>query len=153
LWSTFFAELREQQKQAGKPPFTRIEQLVDQVLFNPAIPGQKISYEQIGQLWLFVSDLHGLLGNGRNTAVFQRCRGCDTQGVTVHAAFAKELAGSQDSDHGLLVMPGKDREFDLAFLDVVDGVGDVALLEDIFVFFQSHGFSCPRLPWRESPGL
>jgi len=45
--------------------------------------------------------------------------------MTVHAAFAKELAGPQDTDHSLLLMLGYDREFDLALLNVIDRVGNV----------------------------
>src|ERR1700722_11628119 len=56
--------------------------------------------------------------------------------MTVHAAFAEELAGSQNSDDRLLGVLGQDGDFDLAFLDVVHGVGSVALLEYVFIFFK-----------------
>src|ERR1700676_5209039 len=45
LRAAFLPEIREQQQHARKPPLARIEQLVDQVLFNPAVPGQKIRHE------------------------------------------------------------------------------------------------------------
>src|SRR3984957_18735636 len=56
--------------------------------------------------------------------------------MTVHAAFAEELAGSQNSDDRLLGMLGQDGDFDLAFLDVVHRVGSVALLEYVLIFFK-----------------
>ena len=38
LWSAFFSKMREEKQKAGKPLFTGIEQLVDKVLFDPAVP-------------------------------------------------------------------------------------------------------------------
>jgi hypothetical protein len=57
--------------------------------------------------------------------------------MTVHAAFAKELAGPQNTDHSLLLMLGYDREFDLALLNVIDRVGNVALHEHVLILFKS----------------
>ena len=42
LRATFLAEIREQQEQPGKSPLARVEELVDQVLLDPAVPGQEI---------------------------------------------------------------------------------------------------------------
>ena len=53
--------------------------------------------------------------------------------MAVHAAFAKELAAPQDCYHSLLIMLGRDGEFDLALLNVIDRVGNVALHEFVFI--------------------
>src|SRR5882672_4796921 len=57
--------------------------------------------------------------------------------MAVHAAFAEELAGPQDPDHSLLLMLGYDREFDLALLNVIDRVGNVALHEHVLILLKS----------------
>ena len=41
----FLAEIGEQQKQPRKSPLAGIEQLVDQVLVNPAVPGEEIGHK------------------------------------------------------------------------------------------------------------
>src|SRR6202040_1816509 len=48
----------------------------------------------------------------------------------------EELGGSQNPDHRLLVPLGQDREFDLAFLNVKDRIGGVALREHVFILFK-----------------
>ena len=58
-------------------------------------------------------------------------------GVAVHAAFTKELAGSQNPDHGLLIMLGYHRKLNLALLNVIDRVGNVALHEHVLILFKS----------------
>src|ERR1700730_6818149 len=76
LWCTFLAKMRQQQEHAGDPPLARIEKLVDQVFFNPAVPGQKIGHEQLGKRRLIVKHgLHGLFCNLRDDAVLQCGRG------------------------------------------------------------------------------
>ena len=48
LWLAVLAEIREQQQQPGKSPLALIEQLIDQVFLDPAVPGQEIGHEQLG---------------------------------------------------------------------------------------------------------
>src|ERR1700720_114946 len=45
LRAAFLAEISKQQEQPRKQPLARIEELVDQVLLNPAVPGQEIGHE------------------------------------------------------------------------------------------------------------
>ena len=47
LRAAFLAEIGEQQQQSSKPPLARIEELVDQVLLNPTVPGQEIRHEEL----------------------------------------------------------------------------------------------------------
>src|ERR1700682_5852339 len=57
--------------------------------------------------------------------------------MTVHAAFAEELARPQNPDHGLLLMLGDHRDLDLPPLNVIDGVGRVALHEHGFILLKT----------------
>ena len=49
------------------------------------------------------------------------------------ASFAKEVARPQDGNNGFLAVLRDDRELDLAFLDIENSVGRVALQEDLMV--------------------
>src|SRR5277367_1034323 len=53
--------------------------------------------------------------------------------MAVHAAFAEEMSGLQDRDDGFLTLFGQDSELDLAFLNVKNGLRDIALFEDFLV--------------------
>src|SRR6202158_5740638 len=135
LRAAFLSEIREQQKYARKPPLARIKQLVNQVLFDPAVPGQEISHKQLGKFRLIMKGGdHTFFRNSSDHAIFHRRRGRDPQLVAVHAAFTEELAGFQDRDDCFLALLGQDGEFDPAFLNVKDGVGNVALLEHLLIF-------------------
>ena len=50
--------------------------------------------------------------------------------MTVQASFAKKVTRPQDGNHRLLALLGNDSEFDLAVLDVKDGVGYLSLRKD-----------------------
>src|ERR1700732_1481670 len=45
----FLAEIGEQQEQAGPTPLAGIEELVDQVVFDPAVSRQQIGNEKLGE--------------------------------------------------------------------------------------------------------
>ena len=45
LRPAFLAEIRKEKEKSGEALLARIEQLIDQVLFDPAVPGQKIGHE------------------------------------------------------------------------------------------------------------
>src|SRR4029450_11458625 len=53
--------------------------------------------------------------------------------MSVHAAFAKELAGLQNADHGILALLGHDNNLDPTFLDIEDSICRIALGEDDLV--------------------
>ena len=53
--------------------------------------------------------------------------------MAVHAAFAKELAGLQNADHGFLALLGYNNNLDPAFLNIEDRARHVALREDNLV--------------------
>src|ERR1700730_12473928 len=76
---------------------------------------------------------HRVLRDRRDDAIFYRCRRRDAQRVTVHASFAKELAGLQDCDDRFLALLRHDSKLDLAPLNVKNRVRDIALLEHMLV--------------------
>jgi hypothetical protein len=49
---------------------------------------------------------HCRLRDGGNQTVFDRSRSRDAHRMTVHAAFAKELTGSNNPHHGLFALFG-----------------------------------------------
>ena len=143
LRTAFLAKICEQQEKSCKAPFTRIEELVDEVLLNPTVPGQEIGHEQLRKFRLFMkSGDHRGFRDRRDRAILHR--GCrrNTQLVTIHAALAEKLAGLQDRDDGFLALFGKDSKLDLAFLYVKHCIGDVALLEHVLALVEFEN----RLP-------
>jgi hypothetical protein len=58
--------------------------------------------------------------------------GCD-DGFAGQASLAKEIARAQQRNHRFLALLGDDRELDFAFVDIENGVGRVALQEDLVV--------------------
>src|SRR5713101_7022568 len=55
LWPAFLAEICKQKEKPGEALFARIEQLIDQVLFNSTVTGQQIRHEQFRKLWLIMN--------------------------------------------------------------------------------------------------
>ena len=85
--------MREQKEKAREPLLARIQQLVDQVLFNPTVPCQEIRHEQLGKLWFLVKEgNHRLLRYRVDYAFFHRRCGDSPQRVAIEATFSEELA-------------------------------------------------------------
>jgi len=53
--------------------------------------------------------------------------------MTVHAAFAEELPGPENSDHRFLALLGQHDNLEPAFLNVENRVGDVALRKHVLI--------------------
>jgi hypothetical protein len=107
LSAAFLAEIRKQQQKTSKPPFAGIEKLIDQIVFNAVIAGQKVCQEQRGKLWLRAERRnHESFRDRSEKAFFHRMRRCDTQLCPVETAFAEELALSQNPDDGFLAVVG-----------------------------------------------
>src|SRR3979411_484255 len=51
----FLPEICKQKEKPSETLFARIEQLVDQVLFDSAVPSQQIRHEQLRKLWLLMN--------------------------------------------------------------------------------------------------
>src|SRR6266478_2073675 len=124
---------RQQQQGARQPFLARIEQLVDQVLFDSYVSRQHIRDEAVGELVLLVEHANHLLffndqhGGGRN-----RGRRRHANGLARQAPFAKKIARSKDRHNrfsaGLIDHP----KLHAAFLNVHDIFGGIALPEDGF---------------------
>src|ERR1700726_5174259 len=69
----------------------------------------------------------------RDQAIVHRRRGRDAKRMTIHAAFAEELAGLYNCDNGFLALLGHDSELDPTFLNVKHRVRDLALLEHVLI--------------------
>src|ERR1700745_851921 len=72
---------------------------------------------------------HNGFGDTSNDAFFHRRSCCDAQSVAIQTSFAKELTRVEDWYYGLLSLLGNNGQFDFAFLDVEDRIGDVSLRE------------------------
>ena len=69
--ATLLTEIREKQKQAREASFAGIEELVDQVVFDPGVSGQQVVYEKCGKLWFRVEGRkHCGLCHRRDQALF-----------------------------------------------------------------------------------
>ena len=54
---SFLAEIREQQENARQALLAGVEELIDQVRFDPRIPRQKMGDEQLGERGFVMKDL------------------------------------------------------------------------------------------------
>src|SRR5579863_4254353 len=52
LRAAFFAEIGEQQEQPRQSPFAGIEQLIDEILLDPAVPSEEVGHEQFREVRL-----------------------------------------------------------------------------------------------------
>jgi hypothetical protein len=94
LRAALLSEIREQQEKSREPLLARIEQLVDQVLFNAAVPCQQICHEQLGKMWLVMKQGNHCFPRYRGSqALFHRRRGRDAKPLSIQATLAEELAG------------------------------------------------------------
>ena len=65
------------------------------------------------------------------------------------ASLAEEVAGAQKGDHCFLALFGDYRELDLAFLDIEEGIGWIALQEDLVILRVVRPASCLCRLWLE----
>jgi hypothetical protein len=72
---------------------------------------------------------HDGLGDTSNDAFVHRRSRCDAQSMAIQTSFAKEMTRREDCDYGFLSLLGNNGQFDLAFLDVENRVGNVSLRE------------------------
>ena len=134
LFAVLLAEIRQQQKQAREASFAGIEELVDQVVFDPVISSQQVGHEKCGKLRLRSKHRkHCGFSDRCDQALFHRCAGRAAQLRSHQTAFAEELPLPENPDHSFLAVLGQDRNLDLAFPDEVDAVGDVSLAEYLLV--------------------
>ena len=125
------AVARQQQERAGEPLLAGVEQLVDQILFDPDVPRQHVRDEPIRQRVLLVQEAHHLrLVHEQHRAVCHRRRRPHADGLPGQTAFTEELAGPQHRHYGFAARFRQHRQLDVALPDVEDVIAGVALLED-----------------------
>jgi hypothetical protein len=128
--------------------------LVNQVLFVADIPCQQIRYEQIRERVFPVKRKdHCLLINLQKLA--GRHGGCRShaESLTRKRTFSKKLSLAQYAEGCSRANLGYDREANLAFLDIEDGISRVPLREDCL--FLGKDRSLPPLAdgGKELPGV
>ena len=129
--------------------FSLVEELVDQVFLDPAVARQKMRHEELGKARLGLKNAKHLgLAHPHDLAVGHGLGRCQTQALADQAAFAKELARAQDTDHRFLALLRCDDNLDPAFLDVENSVRDSRLPED-HVILVPVGHDVPATDRRE----
>ena len=132
LGSAFLAEIRQEKKSPRQTLLARIEELIDQILFDPDRARQEMGKEHLGESGLVVERANDrVLLDPHDLALRQRRRARDALGLSGQASFAAKFILPENCDHGLLAVFGNDGDLDLALLDVKNGIRDVSLREDI----------------------
>jgi hypothetical protein len=87
------------------------------------------------KIWFVAEYPHhcGLIHSGKH-AVRQGPRGRNPAGPSSQATLADEISGFEECNDCFLALCRDDRDFDLAFLDVEDGICGITLGEDNLTF-------------------
>src|SRR6266849_6079791 len=124
---------RQQEQRARQPLLARIEQLVDQVLFDSYVSRQHIRDEAVGELVLLVQHANHLVFlNDQHGGSRNRGRRRHANGLARQAPFAKKIARSKDRHNGFLAGLIYYATLHTAFLNVHDSLRGIALPEDGF---------------------
>src|SRR5450631_2880282 len=103
LRSPLLAEVCKEKEQSCEATFAGVEQLIDQVLFNPTVASQEMRYEYCRKFWLIVEcGDHGRLFYASNHALSHRRSRCNAESVAIQASFPKKISRSQNGDYGFL---------------------------------------------------
>ena len=87
--------------------------------------------EHLGELRLMTDDSNDRgLFQPHGDGVGHRRGGRHAPGLAGQAAFAEEIPGIKNGDHGLLALLGDDGELHLALANVEHGIREIALGED-----------------------
>ena len=138
-----FADL-EQPRQAL---LARIEQLIDQVRFNPDIPSEEMRYEQLGKFRFVMEHTHhsGLI----EPHYFGHCdRGHRRKATRLAGQVAphQEIPLLWRATHGFLALLGNHGDLALAVHDVKDSICRISLAGGrLFSLFRYFALVLPRL--------
>lgn len=126
-----FAEVRQQQQYPCQPLLARIEELVDQVFFDPDVTCEQVRDEQLGKFRFFVKNTshHGFL-DFDDGALGDCRRRRHAHRLTGKTSLAKEKTLAQDRRDGFFPTWRHGCELDFASLNVKHGIGRVALREN-----------------------
>jgi hypothetical protein len=92
---------------------------IDQVLFDPHIPGQQVRHEKLGQCGFIVEHPdHCVFLKPKDGALGHRGRRGHAKRLSLEAPFTKEIAAPQDRDDRFLPACGDYGQLHLALLDI-----------------------------------
>src|SRR5271166_1506023 len=119
LWYTVFTKMSEHKKHSGQSLFTRIEELVDQILFVADIAREQIRDEKVGQLVFPMKNIHHgfLVDSHHSTICHCRCR-THTERLASQRTFAEKTPLAQYADRRFLAGLRDHSEFYLACLQI-----------------------------------
>src|SRR6202790_389623 len=134
--------MSQQQQHSGKSLFTRIEKLIDQILFVSDVPRQQICHEHIGKRMFPVEHFcHGLLVDFHHGAIGHCDCGAQAERLPCKATFSEEIALVQNANCGFLPDLRHNGEFYLSFLYIKNSIGGVALSKDRLLLGKSFDLS------------
>ena len=124
------AVARQEQQRPRQPLLARVEELIDQVLFDADVPREHVGDESIGELRLCVqrSD-HLLFLDAQHVRRHHGRGGAHAERLSGEAPFAEEITRAEHRHHGLLAGRGQDGELDGPILKIEHAVGRRALRE------------------------
>src|ERR1035441_1734525 len=96
LQRAFLAKVRKLKQNPSQPLLARIEQLINQVIFNSNIAGEQVGREERRELRVGVQQpYHSLLAETKKGRVFIRLGRRHAQGLPSQAAFTEELVSTE----------------------------------------------------------
>ena len=126
-----FAIAREQQQRTSEPLFARVEELIDEVLFDPDVSDEHVGDETVRELRLLVQRAnHLLFRDPHHRRRHHGCRRTHPQRLSCQATLAEKVAGSEHGDNRLFACRRHDRELHAAILDIEDAGRLGALSKD-----------------------
>lgn len=134
---------REQQQRASESLLGGIEELIDQVRFNPDVSRKHVRNEEVGErVFLVENASHFLFLDHKEGSRYDRGGRPHPDRLTCEAALAKKVAGTQNCDDGFLPRGADYGEPDTAVLYVQDVRRGIALREDSLLLSKLSDRSC-----------
>jgi hypothetical protein len=128
LGSAVLSKMRKQQKDSRQAFLAGIEKLVHEIRFKPDISGKQMCNEQFRDVMLLVEHAsHYRPLDPDQSAVGHRGGRGDAQRLPRKAAFTQKVAGTEYGDNRFLTLLGYNRQLDLAFSYVEDGIRRLTL--------------------------
>jgi len=135
LWFIFLTIAGQQEKGASETFFGGVKKLVDQILFNPDIPGEHEVYEAVGEGMFGVEHAsHLLLIDRQHGGLRGAGGGAHSKGLTRETTFAKKVSGPEIGQDRFFAIGINDGEPYGALLDVHHLGSDIPLPEDGILF-------------------
>ena len=130
LGRVFLAVAREQQQRAGEPLLARVEELIDEVLFDADVAREHVRDESVGELGMLVQHpKHVALVDAQDRRRHHGRGRSHAQRLAGQAPLAKEIAGPEHGDDRLLACRRQHRELHAAIPHVEHTVRLCALRE------------------------